>query len=133
MFTIKSNNKTVGMCHGNKWHILVFKSAIQARAVQYQLDEKPLIMLLDRKKTKRDALMIQKRQKDAIYDPVSDLGYYIETTPIAKIARYPFENDIGLVIALGMLEENILWFTFDVEVISPVDKNIDRDYLESLL
>lgn len=115
LYTLKCNNKTVGLLHQDAWYIIAFRSVYHARRVQYILDVEPKMLM------RPMSVMIQKSQRGNYVDPVSDIGYYLETVPVSKISRYPVENGVGIIVAKEMQDDNELWISFMTTVIPPND------------
>lgn len=112
---LKSKYDTMGLTHNQKSYVVGFPCVAHAKEVQKFVGSRTQMYIYDYKMEtfKMQRLHISKKIN------INDLKCSLHTLELQEILSYPFMNNVGIVFALELLDDNREEFIFDCEYFDP--------------
>lgn len=111
MYTLKLGNKTMSLSHKNKFYVIGFKNALQARKVQYSIHpDFKFILLRDTDKVNKEliyddnaTLFIPKCFGNTLL-PENDVGLHLQEEK--DFLSFPVTKQLGIIVAHTLIDED---------------------------
>ena len=112
---LKSKYDTMGLVHNQKSYVVGFPCVAHAKEVQKFVGARTKMHIYDYKleSFKMQRLHISKKIN------INDVKCSLHTLELQEILSYPFMNNVGIVFALELLDDNREEFIFDCEYFDP--------------